>query len=97
MASVMGQHIDRKDIALFQLTFVNAKEVLPQESGDVIAIPKYGQGLTMIHYSAEHKLFNVHDDVSTAIEVLAWALPTKKLLDFIKYLKLNKEFRKFID
>lgn len=94
--NIMGQHIDRKDIALFQLTFINAKEVLPKESGEYIVIGEY-TGLGTIYYSDKYKKFNVMDtdkDDKTAIEILAWALPTKKLLDFVKYLHDNKKFIK---
>ena len=48
---------------------------MPEKSGDYLCITKYNF-LQHLHYSAKHKLFNIHDetkDTANAIHVVGWA------------------------
>ena len=58
-----------------QLFFYNPNIKLPEKSGDYLCITKYNF-LQHLHYSAKHKLFNIHDetkDTANAIHVVGWA------------------------
>lgn len=93
MAATMGQHIDRKDLALFQFVWINAKEVLPNEDYEEVFVLTQSGNLMVLHYNAQYKMFNVTDNPQTQIKVLAYALPTKKFLDFRRKLEQERIFK----
>ncbi len=58
-----------------ELFFYNPNIELPEKSGDYLCITQYNY-LQYLHYSAKHKLFNLHDETEItvhAIHVVAWA------------------------
>lgn len=89
----MAQNIERKDIALFQFAWINAKEVLPDEDYENVFVITESGNMAVLSYSAQYKMFNVSNNLNTEIKVLAYAIPTKAFNDFKRRLEYKGIFK----